>query len=115
MQELLKQFVALDAAMQLAIMAAFAGIVVRGLRACGLDQAPGYQSVLASVGVGAATGFATNGWQGLVLGALAGFVATGVHQSSKQWRERVEDGIDEEEAELRLGIGEFYLDEDEDD
>ena len=91
MQELLEQFAALDAASQVAIMAVIAGGVVKVARMLGFDRAPGYQSVLASVLVGAATGAVANGWQGAVLGAIAGFAATGVHQAGHQAGKRVED------------------------
>ncbi len=85
--ELLEQFAALTAAAQLAIMGVIAGGVVAGLRACGLKLAPDIVTVLASVFVGAAVGFLSGGWEGAVLGALAGLVATGGHQLGKKTRE----------------------------
>ena len=88
--ELLEQFAALDAAAQLAIMGVVAYGVVAALRAFGLKMMPGIVTVLASVFVGAAVGFAGNGWAGAVLGALAGLVATGGHQFGKQTREALE-------------------------
>lgn len=100
MQELLAQFAMLDEATQLAIMAALAALVVKVLRACGLDEAPGYQSILASVFVGVATGFAATGWQGAVLGAFAGLVATGAHQLPKQLNKRLSDLADAEQKRL---------------
>jgi hypothetical protein len=100
MQELLAQFAALDEATQLAIMAALAALVVKVLRACGLDEAPGYQSILASMFVGVATGFAATGWQGAVLGAFAGLVATGAHQLPKQYAKRIPDMIEAEQRRL---------------
>lgn len=100
MQDLLAQFAMLDEATQLAIMAALAALVVKVLRACGLDEAPGYQSILASVFVGIATGFAATGWQGAVLGAFAGLVATGAHQLPKQFNKRLSDLADAEQKRL---------------
>ena len=100
MEELLAQFTELDATLQLAIMAAVAGALTKVARMLGLENAPGYKSVVASVLLGALTGFAANGWQGAMLGALAGLVATGAHQMPKQFAKRVEDRIDAEEARL---------------
>ena len=66
-------------------------------RLLGMEDAPGYRSVIASVLVGAATGFVATGWQGAVLGALAGFAATGAHQLPKQIAKRQRDLYDLQE------------------
>jgi hypothetical protein len=102
MQELLEQFVALDAATQLAILALVAGALTKLARALGLEDAPGYQSVVASVLFGALTGFAASGWQGAVLGALAGLVATGAHQAGRQTAKRREDLLEIKRQQFRL-------------
>lgn len=91
MQDLLKLFVQMDPAAQVAIMAVIAGGVVAALRAFGLKCKPGLASVLVAVGVGALTGYAANGWQGALLGALAGLAATGGHQVAKQTSKFPED------------------------
>jgi hypothetical protein len=88
---LLEQFAALDPATQLAILAVVAGGLTKLARMCGLQDAPGYQSVVASVLFGALTGLAASGWQGAVLGALAGLVATGGHQAGRQVGKRDAD------------------------
>ncbi len=84
MQELIALFAALDPATQLAILAVVAGALTKIARALGLEDAPGYQSVVASVLFGALTGLAAAGWQGAVLGLLAGLAATGGHQVARQ-------------------------------
>lgn len=96
MDTLLVLFVQMDAAAQLSIMAVIAYGVVAALRAVGLDAKPGLVSVLASVGVAAATGYATNGWQGALLGVLAGLAATGAHQVGRQAQKVTEDIIEEQ-------------------
>jgi hypothetical protein len=97
MQELLELFIELDAATQLAILALVAGGLTKLARMCGLEDAPGYQSVVASVMFGALTGYAANDWQGAVLGALAGLVATGAHQAGRQAGKRTQDLTDIQE------------------
>ena len=84
MGELLEQFGAMDAGTQAAIMLVIAGGVVAALRRFGLAVAPGVVSVVAAVLTGAALGYVTGGFSGAVLGAIAGFGATGLHQLGKQ-------------------------------
>jgi len=98
MQELLKLFAEMDAAAQVSII----GIVVLGIvklgRALGLQTAPGIVSVLTAAGVGALTGLVANGWQGALLGLLAGLAATGGHQVVKQMQKFPRDMLSGEDA-----------------
>ena len=96
MDTLLVLFSQMDAAAQLSIMAVIAYGVVAALRALGLSTKPGLASVLASVGVAAVTGYAANGWQGALLGVLAGLAATGAHQVGRQTQKVTEDIIEEQ-------------------
>lgn len=52
-------------------------------RRAGLDCRPGLESVVLAVLVGASAGAVTSGWQGAVLGALAGFAGTGLWEAEK--------------------------------
>ena len=84
MSELLTQFAALDPGLRASIMLAVAGGLVTLARALGLKCAPGLVTILAAVLTGAALGYVTGGWQGVLLGVVAGLAATGSNQIARQ-------------------------------
>ena len=103
MAELLAQFLALDPALQMAVLVPVAGGVVWLLRKLGLQCAPGLASVIAAGLFGAAAGYAAeHTWQGAVMGLIAGLAATGAHQFGRQATKLAEDQIDAKERKLKL-------------
>jgi len=92
----------LDAAAQAAVIAVVSRTLVQVARRFGLECRPGLESVLASAGVGALAGYATSGWQGAILGAVAGLAGTGLWEAQKQAGRYGEDWAtmlaDEEDA-----------------
>jgi hypothetical protein len=93
-----------DPAAQAAIIAVVARTVVGIARHFGLDCRPGLESVLASAGVGAVAGYATSGWEGAVLGAVAGLAGTGLWEAQKQSAKLGSDrlGMCVEDVEIEL-------------
>lgn len=86
MGELLRQLGEMEPGACASIILTVAVLFVALLRAFGLRLAPGIISVVVAILTGVVLGFAAGGWQGALLGAIAGLGATGGHQVIVQAR-----------------------------
>ena len=95
---MLEVFLSYPEPQQATMLTVLVGVVVWVVRKLfKLELAPGVLTNLVAVVLGVLSGWAANGWEGAVFGALAGLAATGGHQFYKQTVKVVKPVVEDSE------------------